>query len=129
MLMESKPWVIWFSQGQKKKHLNRMREIQFRETSSDTEWIKYKTNGIKPGSSKTLICSKSREGTAESSGATRFSSTSVEVFTNARKSSLQMHEKENYCKQTLETKSDISKYWAIYYNCLLTRLWRHRIWN
>ena len=31
MLMESKPWTTyWFSQGQKKEHLNRMREIQFR---------------------------------------------------------------------------------------------------
>ena len=28
MLMESKPWnIYWFSQGQKKKHLNRMQEI------------------------------------------------------------------------------------------------------
>ena len=48
MLMESKPWTIyWFSQRQKKEHLNRMREIQFRETSADTEQIKYNTNGIK----------------------------------------------------------------------------------
>ena len=78
--MEPKPWTIyWFSQGQKKEHLNRMREIKFRETSADTERIKYSTNGIKTGSSKTLICAKSREGTAESSGATRWSNTSVEV--------------------------------------------------
>ena len=53
MLMESKPWTIyWFSQGQKKQYLNQMREIQFRETSADTERIKYNTNGIKTGSLK-----------------------------------------------------------------------------
>ena len=45
-----------------------------------------------PEVQKTLICSKSREDTAESSGATRLSS----------KSLLQMHERENYCKQTWE---------------------------
>ena len=78
--MESKPSTIyWFSQGQKKEHLNRMREIQFRKTSADTERIKDNTNGIKTGSSKTLICSKWREGTTESSGTTRFNNTSVEV--------------------------------------------------
>ena len=33
----------------------------------------------KPVVQKTLICSKSREPTAESSGATRFSNTSVDV--------------------------------------------------
>ena len=78
--MESKPLTIyWFSQGQKKEYLSPMREIQFKETSADTEWIKNNTNGIKTGSSKNIICSKSREGTPESSGATRFSNTSVEV--------------------------------------------------
>ena len=51
MLMESKLWTIyWFSQGQKNDHLNRMREIKFRETSADTERIKYNTNGIKTAS-------------------------------------------------------------------------------
>ena len=80
MLIESKPWTIyWFSQGQKKKHLNRMWEIQFRETSPDTEQIKYNTNGIETASSKKIICSKPREGTAESSGAKRFSDTSADV--------------------------------------------------
>ena len=55
MLMESKPWTIyWFSQGQKKEHLNRMREIQFRETSTNTERIKYNNNRIKTGSSKNI---------------------------------------------------------------------------
>ena len=55
MLMESKPWTIyWFSQGQKKQYLNQMREIQFRETSADTERIKYNTNGIKTGSLKNI---------------------------------------------------------------------------
>ena len=39
---------------QKKEYLNRMREIQFRKTSADTEQIKYNTNGIKIGSSKNI---------------------------------------------------------------------------
>ena len=56
-----------------------MRDIQPRETSADTERIKYNNNEIKTGSSKTLICSNSKEGTAESSGATRFNNTSVDV--------------------------------------------------
>ena len=55
MLMESEPWTIyWFSQGQNKKHLNRMREIQFRETSAGTEQIKYNTNGTKTSSSTNI---------------------------------------------------------------------------
>ena len=57
-----------------------MREIQFRETSLLTL---SESNAIltesKPEVQKTMICSKSREGTAESSGAIRFSNTSVEV--------------------------------------------------
>ena len=56
-----------------------MTEIQFRETSAETERIKYNTSRIKLEVQKTLICSKSREDTAESSGATRFSNTFVEV--------------------------------------------------
>ena len=48
MLMESKPETIHrFTQGQKKKHLSRMQEIQFRQPSADTECIKYNTNRIK----------------------------------------------------------------------------------
>ena len=62
----------------------------------------------KPEVQKILICSKSIEGTAESSGATRFSNTSVK----SSKSLWQMHETGNCCKQTWEIKSDISKYWA-----------------
>ena len=31
-----------------------MQEIQFRETSADTERIKYSSNGIKTGSSKNI---------------------------------------------------------------------------
>ena len=55
MLMESNPWTIFrFSQDQKKEHLNRIQEIQFRETSADTERIKYSSNGIKTGSSKNI---------------------------------------------------------------------------
>ena len=60
----------------------------------------------KPEIQKSLICSKSRESTAESSRATRFSSTSVDVqqiiVTNARNG--------KYCKQTCETKSGIKSY-------------------
>ena len=66
--MESKPWTIyWFSQGQKKEHLNRMWEIQFRETLrtlSESNTILTKS---KPEVQETLVCSKSREDTAESS--------------------------------------------------------------
>ena len=57
-----------------------MREMQFRETYTDTERIKYNTNGNKTGSLKNIdLHTRSREGTAESSGATRFSKTSVDV--------------------------------------------------
>ena len=38
---------------------------------------------------------------------------SATLLLKSCKSLLQMHETENYCKQTSETKSDISKYWAI----------------
>ena len=51
----------------------------FQGCFSDTECIKYNTNRISPQVQKTLICSKSREGTAESSGATRFGNTTVDV--------------------------------------------------
>ena len=47
-----------------------MQEIQYRETSADADRIKYNTNGSKPEVKKTLICLKSKEGTAESIGAT-----------------------------------------------------------
>ena len=60
-------------------NLNRMREIQFREPSADTERIKYNTNGIKTGSSKNIDLLKVREDTSESSGAPRFNNTSVDV--------------------------------------------------
>ena len=81
MRMESKPCTTyWSTQGQKKEHLNRMRKIQFREPSAENVQIKENTNGIKTGSSKKiLICSKSRKGITESSRATRFSNTSVDV--------------------------------------------------
>ena len=80
VLMEYKRWIIyWFSQGQKKEHLNRVREIQYKELSADTERIKKNTSGIKSESSKNIDWSKSGEGTAESSGATRFGNTFVDV--------------------------------------------------
>ena len=53
-----------------------MREIQFREPSTDTERIKYNTNGIKTVSSKrNNLLKVERESAAESKGATRFSKT------------------------------------------------------
>ena len=80
MLMESKPWTIyWYPQDQKKEHLNRLREIQFRETSADTERIKYNTSRIRTGFLKNIDLLWSREGTAEFSGRTRLRNTSVEV--------------------------------------------------
>ena len=55
MLMESKPWTIYWSfQGQKKEHVNEMWEIQLKETSADTERTKCNTNGTKTGSSKNI---------------------------------------------------------------------------
>ena len=62
----------------------------------------------KPDVKKTLICSKSRKGTAESSRATRFSNTSVDVqqiiFTKAQKGKLlqaNMRNKIRHKKATL----------------------------
>ena len=106
-----------------------MTEIQFRETSAETERIKYNTSRIKLKVQKTLICSKSREDTAEwnwkfkkhwfvqSQEKAQLNPVeqqdSATLLLKSSKSLLQMHETGNYCKQTWETKSDISKYWAI----------------
>ena len=38
---------------------------------------------------------------------------SATLLLKSSKSLLQMHWTENYCEETWETKSDISKYWAI----------------
>ena len=73
-----------------------MREIQFREPSADSERIKYKLMESKPEVQKTLICSKSREGTAESSGA----KDSASLLLTFSKSLLQMRETEHRSKQT-----------------------------
>ena len=55
--MESKPWTIyWFSQGQKKEHLNVGNTIW--QTSADTERIKAILMESKPEVKKTLIYSK-----------------------------------------------------------------------
>ena len=62
-----------------KEHLNRMRGIQFRRHLLTLSELNTILTESKPEVQKTLICSKSREGTAESSGATRFSNASVEV--------------------------------------------------
>ena len=125
MLMESKPWTIyWFSQGQKKEHLNRMREIQFRETSADTERIKYNTNRIKTGSSKNidLLKVKSRHSWIQWSNKIRqnfcWSPVNHSYKCTKRKVIASKHEKQN------QTSRNIGQY--VYYNCLLTRLWRHK---
>ena len=72
-----------------------MREIKFRETSADTEQIKYLTES-KPEVQKTLICSKSRQGTAEPVE----QQDSATLLLKSSKSLLQIHKTENYCKQT-----------------------------
>ena len=73
-------------------NLNRMREIQFREPSAALSESSTILTESKPEVPKTLSCSKSREGTVESSGATRFSNTSVDVqqiiVTNVRNGTL-----------------------------------------
>ena len=70
-----------------------MREIQFRETSANTERIKYNANEIKTGSSKTLICSMAQLNPVEQQD-------SATLLLNSSKPLLRMHEMENYCKQT-----------------------------
>ena len=88
-----------------------MWEIQFRETSADTERIRYNTNGIKTGSSKYIGLLKSQE---KAQLYPVEQQDSVTLMFQSSKSLLQMRETENYCKQTWETKPVISKYWAIY---------------
>ena len=74
----------------------------------------------KPEIQKSLICSKSRESTAESSGVTRFSNTSVEVqqtiVTKCTKWKIiaSKHEKQN------QTSRNIGQY--VYYKYLVTKL-------
>ena len=96
--MESKPWTTYrFSQGQMKEHLNRMRRIQFKETSADTERIKNNTNGIKTWSLK-------KHWFAQSQGKAQLNPVEQQdlatLLSKFSKSLLQMHETENYCKHT-----------------------------
>ena len=128
MLMESKPWTIyWFSQGQKKEHLNQMREIQFRETSADTERIKYNTNGIKTGSSKNidLLKVKRRHSWIRQNNKIQqhfcWSPVKHCYKCTKRKTIASKHEKQN------QTSKNIGQY--VYYNYLLIRLWHHKIWS
>ena len=128
MLMESKPWTIyWFSQGQKKEHLNRMREIQFRKTSADTERTKCNTNGIKTGSSKSIDLLKVKRKRSRIQWSNKiqqhfwwspvnrcYKCTKQKIIASKR-------EKQN------QTSRNIGQYG--YYNCLLTSLWRHKTWN
>ena len=128
MLMESKPWTIyWFSQDQKKEYLNRMREIQFKETSADTEPIKYNTNGIKTGSLTNidLLKVKKRHSWLQWSNKTQqhFCWRPVNhcYKCTKRKIIAIKHEKQNQASR------NIVQY--VHYNCLLTTLWRHKIWQ
>ena len=126
MLMESKPWIIhWFSQGQKKEHLNRMREIQLRETS--TERVKYNINGIKIGSSRKidLLKVKRRHSWIQWSNKIQqhfcWSSVNHCYKCTNLKIIASKHEKTN------QTSRNIGH--DVFCNCSLTRLWRHKIWN
>ena len=67
-----------------------MREIKFRETSADTEQMKYLTES-KLEAQKTLICSKSRQGRAEPVE----KQDSATLLLKSSKSLLQMHKAEN----------------------------------
>ena len=104
MLMEPKPWTIyWLSQGQKKEHVNRLREIKFRETSAGTEWNqnrKFKKHWSAQSQKKAQLNPLKQQDLTT-------------LLLKSSKSLLQMQETENYCKQVWETKSDISKYWAV----------------
>ena len=71
----------------------------------------YNTNGIKTGSSKNIDLLKVK---GMHSWIQLMQQDSATRLLKSSKSLLQMHETENYCKQTWETKSDTSKYWAIY---------------
>ena len=74
-----------------------MREIQFRETSADTERIKYNTNGIKTGSSKNIDLLKSQEKAQLNPVEQQDSAT---LLLKSSKPLLQIRETENCCKQT-----------------------------
>ena len=124
MLMESKPWTIyWSSQGQKKEHLNRMREIQLRETSADTERVKYNSEGIKIGSSKNidLLKVKRTQWSCKIQQHFCWSPVNHHYTCTKRKIIASKHEKQN------QTSRNIGQH--VYYNYLLTRLRRHKIWN
>ena len=128
MLMKSKSSTIyWFSQGQKKEHLNRMREIKFRGTSAAAERIKYNTNKIKTGSSKNIDFPKvkSRRSWIQWSNKIQqhFCWSPLNHCYKCTRPKIigSKHEKQNH------TSRNIGQY--VYYNYLLTRLWRHKIWN
>ena len=120
MLMESKPWTIyWFSQSQKKEYLNRMREIQFRETSVVTEWIKYNTNGIKTGSSKKPWFTQSQEkaqlNPVEQQDSTKLLLKSSRLLLQMQETEIiaSKHEKQNQASR------NIGQY--EYYNCFVNQ--------
>ena len=74
-----------------------MREIQFRETSADTERIKCNTNRIKTRSSQNIYLAESQEKAQPNPVEQQDSAALLLTFS---KSLLQMPETENYCKQT-----------------------------
>ena len=110
---------ILISQGQKKEHLNRMREIQFREASAYTKRIKYNTNGIKIVSSKNidLLKVKRRHSWIQWSNKIQqhFCWSPVNHSYNCAKRKIiaSKHEKQS------QTSRNIGQY--VYYKCLLTR--------
>ena len=127
MLKESKPWTIyWFSQSQKKEHLHRMRETI--QGDFYWHWAKYTIlTESKPEVQKTLTCSQLRECTTESSWCNKiqqhvcWSPVNHCYKCTKRKIIASKREKQNRIPR------NIGQY--MYYNCLLTRLWHHKIWN
>ena len=113
------------------ENLNRMREIQFRETSADTERIKYNTNGIKTWSSKKIdfLKVKRRHSWIQWSNEIQqhfcwdpvnhcYKCTKRKIFASK-------HEKIYLIWENISR--NIGQY--VYYNCLLARLWHHKVWN
>ena len=119
--------ILIFSQGQKKEHLDRMREIKFRETSADTEWIKYYANRIKTGSPKNIDLLKAQRRHSWICWSNKieqhFCWSPVNHCYKCTKQKIisSKHEKQN------ERSGNIRQY--VYYNCFLTRLWRLKISN
>ena len=109
--------------GQKKKHLNPIQELQFRESFADTGRIKYNTN--RSSKNIDLLKVKRRHSWIRWSEKIQqhlcWSPVNHCYKWRRRKIIGSNHEKKN------QRFRSIAKY--VYYNFLLTRLWRHKIWN